>query len=798
MVEIFLTLAKDHAITLVVAATVVCIVASWLFFDLFERVRGTVGLSRLQWLGFAALAGGLGVWTTHFIATLGYRPDFAFSFDPDMTAASALISVAIVGLPAALTALTDRTWLKLLGGAVTGAGIVLMHVAGMAALTNCGVEQPAAGAVPIALASAALCALAMALPERTRPGIRIALAVAAVSLVHFGLIAGTAIVPVGSEPSGIDRSILGFLVGIVVICLALSAGALVTSSSKLAEQKQREALFSNALTNMSNGLLVIGAGGRIDLFNDRLVTLFDIRPEGVAIGMPWQRYLANLAERLGWNEARLGRVIDNHTQWFALDRTTYLEHALEDGRTISVSCRPIMGGGAVLTYDDVTAERQAQREVERLAFHDPLTGLPNRRKFAQELEAAYEGRRAATLFLIDLDRFKIVNDTLGHAAGDWLLTECGVRMGRVCERGELVARLAGDEFAVLSLSCDEDEAAGLSRRIIATLSDPFLIHGRMVSVGCSIGMASTRDAASADVMIQHADLALYKAKTLGRGRNQRYEAGMQEAAMRRSVLEADLRGALERGEFTLLYQPLYRIEDRSVLGFEALIRWQHPARGFISPGEFIPVAEETGLIREIGLWIVEEACRHVRQWPDGIHVAVNVSPVQLRSEGFPGEVARLLEAAGVSPDRLEIELTETALVEDSELIAASLRTLRDSGIRVAMDDFGTGYSSLAHLRKFDLDCIKIDLSFVQTAPFDPAAAAVLHAVVQLARGLGVGTVGEGVETEEQFEVLRQAGCEVAQGYLLGRPMTAMQAYALCRAETRQNVRRALARRSVAV
>ncbi|WP_083507573.1 EAL domain-containing protein [Aureimonas frigidaquae] len=778
MIVALMHLGRDHAAPLVIAALIVCVVTAWLLLALMDHGSTAAGGWRHRWLVLAALVGGIGVWATHFVATLGFRPDFAFGFDPQLTALSAGVGIVAIGAPAAASVLTRRRGLKLLAGFAAGCGIMLMHVMGVSALTNCLVTQDASALLAMTILGAVPFAAALGLVGERQRAAAVALIVLAVCVVHFGAVASSHFEFRHTLLVGVGQETLGLMTGLAVSGLLLAGAATLRNSAKLEEQRHQKGLITTALTNMSNGLILIGPDGRIALFNDRLLQIFGITADAIVIGMRWQRFLANLGPHLGWSEQRLKRVIANHAEWFSRTQTTYLEHNLNDGRVMSVACRPIATGGAVLTYDDVTAERQAQKEVERLAFQDPLTGLPNRRSFHHALDTIYSDGAQATLLLIDLDRFKSVNDTLGHGAGDRILQQVAGRLRAVCQRGELVARLAGDEFAVIIGGQPPAWADDLAETIISTLGRTFSISNHSISIGCTIGVASTQDAGDGASLVQNCDISLYRAKAQGRGRAQRYEHGMREAAVLRGQLESELRSAIGSDALSLVYQPLYRLSDGALFGFEALIRWHHPVRGPISPSEFIPIAEKSGLIRDVGLWVLRTACSEASRWPPGIHVSVNVSPVQFRQQGFPQAVKAVLRMAGLDPARLEVELTETALVEDIEAIRCGLEDLRQDGIRVAMDDFGTGYSSLAHLRSFSLDRIKIDRTFVQAAPQDKGAAVVLSAVVQMAVGLNVPTIGEGVETLEQLALLATSGCHGVQGNLLGRPVTAAQAETL--------------------
>ncbi len=428
---------------------------------------------------------------------------------------------------------------------------------------------------------------------------------------------------------------------------------------------------------------------------------------------------------------------------------------------------------AVLTQIGVQLGRvfERSRSEEKLrhdANHDALTGLPNRRALIARMEEGFWPKRRFKLLLIDLDRFKAVNDTLGHPVGDLLLVQVADRLRSVVGHRGFLARLGGDELAAL-VDGDLDQALDVSNRIITSFAEPFALDRAVVSIGCSIGLCCTDDATSVMELMQQSDIALYEAKRNGRGQASCYRIGMMEAVAERHRLESDMRMALLRGEFHLAYQPVMTLCDDHVIGYEALIRWDHPVRGAVPPVAFIPLAEQSDQIIAIGQWVLEEACREAATWTDFRHVAVNVSSVQLRSPRLMEHLTSALTKSGLPADRLEIEVTETALIESGEQVGAVLAAVRALGVKVAMDDFGTGYSSLSHLRQFPFDRIKIDRSFVANAETDQTSLAVLKGVIQIGRDLGVATLAEGVETEGQRELLRTLGCNVIQGYLIGRP-----------------------------
>jgi diguanylate cyclase (GGDEF)-like protein len=391
------------------------------------------------------------------------------------------------------------------------------------------------------------------------------------------------------------------------------------------------------------------------------------------------------------------------------------------------------------------------------------------------------------LLCLDLDRFKAVNDTLGHHVGDALLKEVAARLRSSLRESDTVARCGGDEFAIVQVGSGQPGGATqLADRIIEIVSAPFEIDGHRVGVGTSIGISvAPNDGCDPDQVLRNADLALYRAKTEGRGQHRFFAPDMDEQVRRRRNLELDLRNALANGEFQLAYQPLVTAASGAVTGFEALLRWHHPARGLVMPSDFIPVAEEIGVIASIGEWVLHEACAAAAEWPDDIRIAVNLSPAQFRGGDLVRTVAAALSASGLAAVRLELEITEGVLLADAKSTLAILHELRDLGVRIAMDDFGTGYSSFSYLRTFPFDKIKIDQSFVRDIGSDNESIAIVRAVTSLGRSLGISTTAEGIETAEQMAHLRAEGCTELQGYLLGRPMPESGAAALVARKSRQ-------------
>ena len=454
---------------------------------------------------------------------------------------------------------------------------------------------------------------------------------------------------------------------------------------------------------------------------------------------------------------------------------------LSDGRIILAKVGPIADGGWIDVLEDITERCRNEAMIAHMARHDPLTDLPNRvqlrERLAQALSIARRDEHVALLYL-DLDRFKEVNDLLGHALGDLLLKTVAERLRGCVRTSDTVARVGGDEFVVLQIIAGNptQEAAELASRLIEVIAAPYQLTDHHVTTGTSVGIAVAHNGhADAETLLMQADMALYRAKEDGRGTFCFFEPEMNTRAHARRELERDLRLALTNGHFELNYQPLVNLERKDITGFEALLRWRHPERGMISPADFIPLAEETGLIVPIGEWVLREACAEAATWPSHINIAVNLSPVQFKCRKLVDMVFNALAAGGLDARRLELEITESVLLQDSEATLATLRRLHDLGVRIVMDDFGTGYSSLSYLRKFPFDKIKIDRCFIANlSTGDESGVAIVRAISSLGHALGLVITAEGVETQQQLEIIRIEGCDEMQGYLFSAAQPAVE------------------------
>ena len=560
----------------------------------------------------------------------------------------------------------------------------------------------------------------------------------------------------------------------------LPGGGFVRTFTDATVRKRREAEVARAqaeyrtlFENAAIGIYRVSVDGRQIRANPALARLNGYESEAElvaaveAAGRHWYVDPASLAEYRRRMAAE-GRVTDFVSEVY--------RHRSRERIWVSETAWAIRDQrGEIVAYEgtvvEATERKRAEEKIAHMARHDGLTGLPNRLLFTERMEAALGGGAALAVLCLDLDRFKTVNDTLGHPAGDALLKALAERLGGLLAPGQTIARLGGDEFAVLMPGADEAAARTLAAALVAAVAEPVGIEGRPITVGGSVGVArAPQDGEDPTQLMKCADLALYRAKAEGRAAFRFFSPAMDVAVQARQRLELDLRDALERAEFRMLYQPIVRLADGRVVGYEALLRWAHPVLGDIPTETFIGIAEETPMIVPIGDWALARACADAALLPPGVEVAVNVSTVQLARPDFEARLCDVLAATGLAPERLVIEITETALIDARLDIAPLLGRLKAHGVRAALDDFGTGYSSLGYLRRFAFDILKIDRSFT-AALAEPESAAIVATLLELGQRLGIQTIAEGVETETQLRTLRAAGCGFVQGHLLGAPRT---------------------------
>ena len=557
--------------------------------------------------------------------------------------------------------------------------------------------------------------------------------------------------------------------------------------AQLSEVKaEQHARYGVALDNMSQALLMYDRNNRLLLSNAAASDMFGLEEGELRPGMSPVQVLARILrkERVSETDVEFRFFTDLISQ----PRRTSFTHKMSDGRTLVGHFAPI-DEGWLLTFEDNTEIQTTNDRIKHMALHDALTSQPNRVQFWSRTDDALktmgDGSEVAVLYL-DLDDFKGVNDTLGHPAGDKLLCAASQRIDAEIRSTDVVARLGGDEFAILvSPARDMAFVSDLADRLVEAVSEPYSIEGQMVKVGVSIGIAvAPKDGTDPDTLMKNADMALYSAKRGGRGRYRVFDHSMWQQTVDRRRLERELHEGLLNGEFELFYQPIVQVRTRTIVCFEALIRWRHPTRELISPLQFISVAEENGSIVEIGAWTLNQACREAIRWPDHVKVAVNLSPVQFRGGSLVGIVENALAVSGLTADRLELEITESTMMQDTDATLSTLQALKALGVRIAMDDFGTGYSSLAYLQKFPFDKVKIDRAFVRDIG-SPSSLAIVRAVTGITASLGIDTLAEGVETEDQFRSVANERCDEAQGFLFSVPCPASFVGELFAAEERR-------------
>jgi diguanylate cyclase (GGDEF)-like protein/PAS domain S-box-containing protein len=593
--------------------------------------------------------------------------------------------------------------------------------------------------------------------------------------------AGTALVRVGDQLPTTGETRLADGRWLRVSRNATQEGGFIVVCSDISVLKEQEAKLTAtnlrldaALDNMSQGLCLYDGDNRLKLVNRRYFEIFGLSSDQVLLGMTFREVLelsvpGNHAGKI------TSELIAEREEFVSQHAKGTQFHELRHGRVVAMAHQSTMDGGWVATYEDVTERRHAEARIVFMARHDALTNLPNRVLFAERIEQAIAqlGRGSGFAVLcLDLDYFKQVNDSLGHPVGDQLLRAVAERLQACAREIDTVARLGGDEFAIVQ--CDvkrPEDAAVLARRIVEVVSAPYQIDGQCLMVGVSIGISlAPADGTLCEKLLKNADLALYRAKVEQRGAWRFFETEMDARLQARRRLEVDLRAALANDELDLHYQPIYDLECERINGFEALLRWQHPTRGMVSPSEFIPIAEEIGLIVSLGEWVLYRACAEASKWPEYVKLAVNVSASQFTSNGLVNAVIDALATSGMKAQRIELEITESVLLANSGATFNILHSLRDLGVRISMDDFGTGYSSLSYLRSFPVDKIKIDRSFIRGLGTPDGSDMIVRAIIGLGRSLGMLTTAEGVETPEQLSQLRMEKCNEVQGYLFSPPV----------------------------
>ncbi|ARM10446.1 MULTISPECIES: EAL domain-containing protein [Rhizobium] len=758
MFSVITCIRDDHDWRLVLAAAAVCLIGAMAAMLPLSRAQECDAGRRKLWIGASAFAFGTGVWATHFIAMLAYDGGMPISYQLGLTALSFLLSVA-GSWAAILVASKGRgRFSSIQGGVLMALGIAAMHLTGMQAIeTQAEILYDPAMTVTAVLAGALLSSIAFHAFFHLK-GLRRLLAssitfVLAICALHFISMASITLVPdPGKEVPAtvLDTSLLATIVVVAATALILIAIAVAFFESHLTDLR--------GLANASQeGLLILREGRIIDT-NERF--------QGLS----------------GWKLADLSgkapSIVLTAVQGQNRPGETLLK--TRNGREIAVevnTSRIVYRGHNcdVLAVRDLTERRQAEEIIEHLAHHDVLTDLPNRslfdKRIRQALQMAKGKNSEVALFYIDLDRFKTVNDIFGHAEGDRILCKVAAILRRVADERDTIARLGGDEFAIIQSAGQQPAAA---QKLAAAILDEFAAEMDMArdptAVGVSLGIALyPADGSDPDEICNNADIALYRVKHGGRGKACFFNAEMDEATRARRQIESELRHAIIRNQIHVSYQPVLDAQSGEISGYEALMRWNRPGHGLSEPDIFIPIAEESGSIVQLGEWVLQQACKEAARWPDPLRIAVNVSPVQFMLPNLCERIEAILKETGLAPARLEIEITEAALIRDRDRVMATLQRLRSLGVHIVMDDFGTGFSSLSNLRTFPFDKIKVDRSFTGMLEHDAAARSIVRAIIGLGHSLGMPVVTEGVETEAQRQIVVEEGCAQVQGFLLGRP-----------------------------
>ncbi len=774
MHSVLICVQNDHDHSLLCLAVFVCVVGVYATFALSSHARRSEEGERRFWRRVSILAGGCTAWATHFVALLAFRPRMPAAFAPLMTAASLIVVVLGIGIGVSITTRTRRYSTRFLAGVIIGASIAALHYLGQAAYVVQGsVHWDLALVIPSVVLSVAMSGLALVTVAASYHKARVSAApimLLSIAILHFcGMAAMTmSYDPLAALPADAisPRAITPVVAG---VCLSLLGLAFVGWRFDLAAKAQfrRDGKRLRELTDVALEGLLICDGDVVVTTNNSLERLAGIdrsRLQGISlssllVGLD----LSSLPDR----EEHEAELISASGQRVPV-RVLRNQVQLGDKRQ------------AVFAVRDQRERLHTEAVMRSLTLSDPLTRLPNRTHFFDVLSAhcstlTHDGPSLAVL-MIDLDRFKPVNDTLGHAAGDALLRKVADRLSGLMAAGDMLARLGGDEFAVVHLSGAANDAARLAARIVSHVGrDPYVIEGQAVNIGASVGIAAApADGDNPAELLRTADLALYAAKADGKGTFRFYDRTLDEAVRSRRSVEAGLRRALAHGEMEVHYQPLMDSRSGLITGAEALVRWRDPVKGLVPPSDFIPLAEETGLIVPLGTLVLRTACEDAASWPRELTIAVNVSPVQFKDASFVDTVRAALEATGLAPHRLELEITEGVLLTDEKHTLRTLTELREIGIMLSMDDFGTGYSSLNYLRRFPFNKIKIDRSFVQQTPTNAESVAIIRAIITMGACLGMKTTVEGVETAEQLRFSVAENCDQIQGFAVSRPLPSRQ------------------------
>lgn len=789
----------NYHVPLVLLSILIAVMDSFAALDLGIRIaKARNGLSRSLWLFCGAFAMGMGIWSMHFIAMLALHLSVTVTYNMTLVVLSIVPAILSSGLALhTVSRPTMRTYQVFIGSFFMAMGIVSMHYIGMEAmLLNAKMEYvPGLVAFSAIIAfTASLVALYLLFAIRQNsslPGLWMrktgsALIMGfAISGMHFTGMSAAKISHIGHitvQPgTSFDTTLSAYLVGIGTFLILSFVFISVYVDKKFEFQiTKSERKFRSVFESANDAIILTDSKGIILSWNKGARHIFgyfetEVSGKHLKLIVP-ERYRE--AQQKGME--RYLTTGNSHM----IGKTVELQGLHKDGREFPIELSLATWAEDGSTYfssiiRDISERKLAEAKIDRMIYLDPLTGLPNRLllndRLVRALDQARENKQTIGIFFIDLDRFKTINDTLGHRIGDLLLTEVAARLQDGLSKTDTVCRQGGDEFIILLPNCSTEEVTRRAQHIVDVFRHSFVLEGHEVFVTPSVGISMfPADGEDADTLIKHADTAMYRVKEEGKNNFQFYTPDMNEAITKKMQLEIALRKGLERQEFTVYYQPQVDVRTGTVIGIEALIRWRHPELGDLQPDDFIPLAEETGLIVPIGKWVLVEACRQNRLWQNmgfqPVRVAVNISSRQFQQSHFVEHVRRTLEETGLDPKYLELELTES-IIQDSKYAISTMRKLKDMGVHLSIDDFGTGYSSLSYLKLFPIDSLKIDKSFTQNILADAKDTALVQTIIKIAHYLDLNVIAEGVETREQLQFLQQKLCDEAQGFFFSRPIS---------------------------
>ncbi|RZT21419.1 bifunctional diguanylate cyclase/phosphodiesterase [Fictibacillus sp. BK138] len=791
--------SSSYHIPLVILSIVIAILASYAALDLAIQVNKAKSIARHIWVGAGAFAMGLGIWAMHFIAMLAFHLSIPVTYNVTLVIFSIL--PAIIASALALFIISRTTMGRrqvLLGAFFMAAGIVSMHYSGMEAMKMDAVIEynrfiwGLSAIIAFVVSIVALYLLSFVSQNyrsRKLPWIKTVSALImgiAISGMHYTGMAAASYKPHqhadlnGAAP--FNSTLLAYAIGIVILIL-LGLVFLSTFIDRRFEYQsiQSERKFRSLIESANDAIILSDSRGTIISWNKGAECIFgfhknEVLGKNLQIIIPekyQEAHQKGMARYLATGEPKV------------MGKTVELEGVRKDGSEfpIELSLASWKEDGNVFFSSiirDISLRKKNEEKINQMIYRDPLTGLPNRLllndRLGQALDQANNNKQTLGIMFIDLDRFKYINDTLGHAVGDELLIEVAKRIEACVGKADTVSRQGGDEFIVLVPNTTSDEVTKKAQKVIDSFSHSVMLNEQELFVTPSIGISMyPGDGRDIEALIKNADTAMYRVKEQGKNNFQFYTPEMNEAVTKKMQLEVGLRKALERNEFHIVYQPQIDVKTGQVIGAEALLRWEHPEWGSISPAEFIPIAEETGLILQIGEWVLRGACLQNKQWQKygfrELRVAVNISSRQFQQSDLVERVSEILKETGLAPEYLELELTES-IIQDSKYAVAKMQQLKEMGIHLSIDDFGTGYSSLSYLKTFPIHTLKIDRSFTSNIYTDSKDASLVETIISMAHNLNLKVIAEGVETEEQLQFLQQKQCNEAQGYFFSRPISA--------------------------